>query len=336
MKTLEKQLEYLHSENNKHISPKFEYNSTENINQIKQDYLNLIRCSYPFCKCGKCISKNTKEKEILPNLHYGNINSTYNNQYIWKATEKNFLQNEKEYQKIIGNKSRLDECFKHHLKSGLVSVMKNDYVAMQTEPNHQIIQKNNIEISRESPFIGRSNYSIMFPGWSISKNKNENKEFNSEKKTNIAFNAKSSYQHNYERFDDRYYSNDRVAPILKKDNLEVNGKLITETTSKETYKAHDFTNQSNITLKSNVKKNDCSANFMNLIFPTSKNSFLSSYERAFMLNNLSSSGISNNTNILTSLEKNNMVLRSNINKTRANQIENEQNIDNNKNVFFIT
>jgi len=272
--------------------------SLNTINELKNDYLTLIRCTYPFCKCGKCISKSTKEKEILPNLKYGNISSTYNNQYIWKSVEKKFpLQdNFENNKKGNSNKSRFDNCFKEHLKSGLVSVMKNDYIPMQTEPNQQIIHKDNIEISSKSPFIGRSNYSIMFPGWQLSSSNGTNKKSFSgkdlDKKNEIAFTGKSSYQQNFERFEERYYTNDRASPILKKDNLEINGKLNSETTTKETYKHYDYTYSKNLSEKNKFNKNESKIFIKSNNY--SKDSFLSSYERAFMLNNLSCKNVGNN------------------------------------------
>lgn len=311
MNTLQKKYNFLLTDPQNNLKTTNNQNNDQNtkLNDLKSDYLSLIRCTYPYCNCGKCIFKNTKEKEkqrTNNNLPYGNISTTYNNQYNYinnpnnnnnknqnLNSNNNTIKDSKDQKLIVSqNKSRLDNCFKEHLKSGFTSIMKSDYIAIQTEPNTQmILQKDNIEISSKSPFIGRSNYAMMFPGWEISAAASGRSDFSSpQKKSEIAFTAKSNYQQNFERFEDRYYNEKRASPILKKDNLEVNGPMLTETTSQKAFQAYDFFVAKSFNEKSTRKKND-SDNFKSLPGNRcySKDAFLSSYERAFMLNNLKGS-----------------------------------------------
>jgi hypothetical protein len=132
------------------------------------------------------------------------------------------------------------------------------------------------------PFIGRSSYELMYPDWQTQKIVKEKVQSNLLE--NVPFNGKSSYKENFNHHDKRYYI-DRPAPIIKSDNLETSGKLGKETTTKETYKPIDFKHYNDlngsVVLVSKRPSSIVSA-------PYSKDSFLSSYERAFMYNNLMS------------------------------------------------
>ena len=95
----------------------------QNENVILDDYLDLIRCSYPHCNCGKSITK--KLSHISPNYKYSkNINSIYKKDYNLKEKAK------KEENKDINRNIKLHEnniCKSNHLKSILLTTMKKDF-----------------------------------------------------------------------------------------------------------------------------------------------------------------------------------------------------------------
>ena len=261
-------------------------NSDSENKEILQDYLDLIRCSYPYCNCGTCILRKNKKLQINSDYSYGKgTKSMYRNQFLWNTPEKN-TQNDKQINKET-NKGRLDIQSKDHLKSGYVSIMKNDYKSIPTEVSEQIIQSGNFKSNSPSPFLGRSNYSIMYPNWEVTKNiKKKPDEIISQ---NIPFSGKSSYKENYERFEKRFYI-DRPVPILKKDNIEINGRILTETTNKETFKPIDYNKVKDFNGYSDLKHKS-----LVLTAPYCKDSFLSSYEKAFMFHS------SKNKNMLSNL-----------------------------------
>jgi len=254
-----------------------------NQNEVIKDYLNLVRCTFPYCNCGKCILKKNREHALSPNYNYDkNIKSMYKNQFQWKSPEKT---DQIKYSKM----SRLDKGFKEHLKSGLISVMRNDFKnVVSTEPNSEPVPKSrkNLEntVQMNIPFLGRSSYETLYPDWQTSIDKKN--RINSEAKILIPFSGKSSYKETFGNIEKKYYI-ERASPILKKDNLEVGnfGELITLTTSNEFYKPIDLQKSKDM----NNNRTQYSA-FPGMILsaPYTKDSFMSSYERAFMNNNFKS------------------------------------------------
>jgi hypothetical protein len=230
--------------------------------EIIEEYINLIRCSSPYCNCGKCITRKYK------GYHNNNID-------INRDNSNNKKEKGKDEEK--GNKIKNKISIENNQNNINQMVYNNDYYS-----NYKNIIKPNIRNHKKEnpPFIGRSSYEIMFPDWHLSFNKGkyeEKKIFN-----DIAFNGNSSYKENFNGFEKRYYLN-RVQPILKSDNLESRGEIMKESISRENYRPVDFLNYKKINNYS----------LMQIKRPTSiipapycKDSFLSSYERAFMFNNL--------------------------------------------------
>jgi len=250
-------------------------------NEIIKDYLNLIRCTYPFCNCGKCILRKNREHSSSPNYNYDkNIRSNYQNEFKWKSPQRtDYIQNAK--------LSRLDKGFKEHLKSGLISVMRNDYknIGVITEPNNENLPKyrKNLDndVQMKKPFLGRSSYETLFPNWQTAIDKKDT--INSEAKEAIPFSGKSSYKETFGNIEPKYYI-EKTSPILKKDNIEVGvfGKLIGQTTNGECYKPIDLKKAKAL---NNIKSTYAGFPGSIATGSFSKDSFMSSYERAFMNNN---------------------------------------------------
>jgi len=142
------------------------------------------------------------------------------------------------------------------------------------------IDTNNINNTLNPPFLGDSSYRIMYPDWQTSKvvkEKIQTSVFES-----VPFNGKSNYKENYLEHEKRYYV-ERTNPILKFDNLENTGKIDNETTSKQTYKPIDYKQYSELN-NGGVRMSKRPSSIVTA--PYSKDSFLSSYEKAFMYNNL--------------------------------------------------
>ena len=258
------------------------------INTINNSYKKSEQpnCNYPFCNCYKCktnIERDTKNKRLNNINNNNNNNNIFNNLIIQTTEESNtnpLSINNYSVKKTKANNSILDNCFKEHLKSGLQSVMKRDYKILQIETNESIVPKDSMHNNNKgSPFIGRTTNSIMYPEFIISPKRK--KPYISEDLLKIPFSGSSSYKENYEKFDDRYYL-EKIPPFLKKDNLETIGKMITETTSKETYKNLYLNSTKN---KINKKENyKFSNNFSHLGFnpPQLKDNYLSQYRRAYI------------------------------------------------------
>ena len=120
----------------------------------------------------------------------------------------------------------------------------------------------------------------MFPDWQLSKKKREKEERKIFE--NIPFNGNSSYKENFSRFEKRYYI-DRAQPIFKTDNLENKGEILKESISRENYKPINFQNYKKVNNNGVMQIKRPSSIIPG---PYCKDSFLSSYEKAFMLNNL--------------------------------------------------
>jgi hypothetical protein len=233
----------------------------EKSKEIIDEYMNLIRCSSPYCNCGKCITRKYKG--------YQN-----NNNYDYLINKKEKEEKEKDQEiNILKNKTGIDD----NQNNSIIKVYNNDYY---NDYKNQINQNKRNHKKANPPFIGRSSYELMFPNWQLSFNKSdyeEKKIFN-----DIPFNGNSSYKENFNGFEKRYYLN-RVQPIFKSDNLESKGEIMKESISRENYRPVDFKNYKKINNYSLMQiKRPTSI----IPAPYSKDSFLSSYERAFMLNNL--------------------------------------------------
>jgi flagellar biosynthesis GTPase FlhF len=269
-------------------------------NVILDDYLDLIRCSYPYCNCGKCISKKLAHKS--PNHKYNDLGSMYKKDHNWKENEK-----KEENETINRNKIHEKNTVKNNnLKDALLSEMrreknkntkieekennknllrenKNEKINGQYETNLRNSQKGNnineINDKDHRPFIGRSNYDTMFPNWKLLKNAKDEAE--RKPWENIPFISNSNYQEKFIRHNNDVYA-DKRSPIMNYASLEQKGESIQkEGAYKELFKPIDYQNfkEINYTPK---KRGD-----MIVSGPYSKNSFLSSYEKAFMYNNLS-------------------------------------------------
>lgn len=405
------------------------HSSEAKTTEIVEDYLDLIRCSHPYCNCGKCIS--IKYSHNAPNFPYEkNLKSSYKTEFDLKKLEDKQV-NGNTRKPMIPNLG-LDNCFKEHIKIGLVSVMKNDYgkslkfkedLMMKNLENEELkalnvskinsdscvvltnklLQKNNnnhyedtkikidksnnnnfiynndqaINLLKENnytkinnynrskkplnsprkssnrttityfeknannynnrnnnqnknkknsnsknrqkinstiiqtnnindpsntsiinkndstiiksrpkrlipPFIGRSSYELMFPDWQTKKIIKEKERANLQQ--SVPFNGRSSYQDNFHLHEKRYYV-ERLAPIIKSDNLETSGKFIGDTTTKLSYLPIDFSQFTSLN-NGAVKASKRSSSLVSA--PYSRDSFLSSYERAFMYNDLKS------------------------------------------------
>lgn len=244
--------------------------TSSDINFKKQN-----NCTYPFCNCYNCkvnIQKDYLMNKYNKNKISENVNTTdssYPNNIISTDIRKK------------GNISLLDNCYKEHIKSGLQSVMKRDYKNMQLETNESCVPKDNT-INKGSPFIGRTTNSIMYPEFLISPQRK--KPYIYEELLKIPFSGNSSYKETFEKFDDRYYR-DKILPFLKKDNLESIGKLITETTTKETYKNYNTESLSkNISIpKHKVSfKDKNSFSYLGISPPNNKDIYMSQYKRSYI------------------------------------------------------
>lgn len=313
-----------------------------NSNIILDDYLNLIRCSYPHCNCGKCISKKLSHNS--PNYKYAkNINSSYRKEYLWKekqntntvkAVNRNLKQNtlknnhlkdslistmKKDFNKILENNNKNFENTKEtendyninnlnnnnneenfntlntELTNTNINTMNLNYNSPFDKPRKHLseyqsnlrhsLQGNNINNCNDKenrPFIGRSNYYSMFPNWQLAKNLNN---FDEKKpRENIPLHGSSDYKEKYIRHEKNIYTDNlRKSPQYNIDRLANKGEFIKESTFKDDFKP--------INTESFKDVNDkvVSLKQKNWIIsgPYSKNSFLSSYEKAFMYNNLS-------------------------------------------------
>lgn len=258
---------------------------TVNQNDVIKDYLNLVRCTFPYCNCGKCILKKNREQSLSPNYNYDkNIKSMYKNQFQWNSPEKT---EQMKYAKI----SRLDKGFKEHLKSGLISVMRNDFKnvpSTSTEPNVEPAPKSrkNLEnnVQMNIPFLGRSSYETLYPNWQTSIDKSN--KINNEAKFSIPFSGKSSYKETFGNIEKKYYI-EKTSPIHKRDNLEVGnfGELVSMTTSNEFYRPIDLQKSKDM---NNTRTQFSALPGLMLSAPYTKDSFMSSYKRAFMNNNFKS------------------------------------------------
>lgn len=270
-------------------------------NIILDDYLDLIRCSYPHCNCGKCISK--KLSHNAPNYKYNkNIGSIYKDEFNWKEKLK-----KEENENLNRNKVLLEKSLakNKHLTDSLVSTMKKDYNKNSKNSNsddHLVLNKNEkkcvseyesnminsmkgnnineINDKKNRPFIGRSNYDSNFPDWHFSKNGKVQSEV--KPREIIPFNGKSNYKEKFIRHENNYYS-ERRPMFINSPSLEVKGgdTMRKESTQRENLRPIDYENFRNINQTPPRRGNSI------VYGPYSKNSFLSSYERAFMYNNLS-------------------------------------------------
>lgn len=129
-------------------------------------------------------------------------------------------------------------------------------------------------------FIGRSNYDSNFPDWQLAKNQvkiEENKPWE-----NIPFSGNSDYKERYVRHENNFYT-DRRSPCYKISHLENKGEMMKESTFKEKFRPINYQNYKDINDKIVPQKRASSI----VSGPYCKNSFLSSYEKAFMYNNFS-------------------------------------------------
>jgi len=278
------------------------YQETQNENIILDDYLELIRCSYPHCNCGKCISKKFSHNPP-PNYKYDkNINSSYKKEYKWKENEKKG-ENENINRNIKLHETNILK--NNHLKDSLISTMKKDFNKNSKNEENLIINSstkipnkkdsiseyqnnlrnsingnniNNCNDKDKRPFIGRSNYDSMFPNWQLSKNQMDQNE--KKPRENIPFNGNSNYKEKFIRHEDIFYSNKR-SPILNSDSLENKGEMFKESTFKEDFKPINYEEFRGVNTTPKKRENWIVSG------PYCKNSFLSSYEKAFMYNNLS-------------------------------------------------
>lgn len=291
-------------------------------NVILDDYIKLIRCSSPFCNCGKCIirkysnkpnpfksseserreknyyeiSKNNfykKEKEnpienrtsvkfenrnkanglINMNVTIRNNNTSNDKELIKKNKENKFsnLEKEKEEDKET-EKHEKNEKEKDELQT-----FENPFFEKKDiYSRFKIIKENR---SAKPPFIGHSSYKHQYPDWNIPKPK----RLNNERKvlSNVPFNGNSSYKDNFSLFEKRYYLN-KPQPILKSDTLENRGEIMKESISRERYRPINFNKHKNLGVVEIKRPSSI------IPAPYSKDSFLSSYERAFMFNNIHS------------------------------------------------
>jgi hypothetical protein len=317
----------------------------QNENVILDDYLDLIRCSYPHCICGKCITKKLSHISS-PNYKYSkNINSIYKKDFNLKEKVK------KEENEDINRNIKLHEkntSKSNHLKHILLSTMKKDFNKnSKTEENlcmnlgtygslgtigtlgnlgtfdnintnsygncngncnnYNYIGYDNNIISNEKnksineyknnllydkggnninnykdhlPFIGRSNYDSNFPDWQLEVNLNNRND--RKPKEHIPFKGSSDYKDKFIRHENIFYLNKR-SPILNTDHLENKGEMRSESTFKDDFKP--------ITYQEFKDVNETPKKRQNSIIwgPYCKNSFLSSYKKAFMYNNLTNS-----------------------------------------------
>lgn len=291
--------ENLYKENNIR-NYKESLSKTLNKTNFVSEYLNLVRCSQPYCTCANCIQKKNKDINKLPTYSYqANIKSNYRNEFDWKQQDKaTSFQNAK--------MSHLDKGFKEYIKPGLESVMHKDYKNTSENIYYNTISRENLnennltelsdnnknqlkslknrnsDVQMNVPFLGRSSYDTQFPQWSTmanNKTKYEKHIMNNE----IPFSGKSSYMSTYGNFEDKYYK-EKTNPILKKDNLEVgSGNLITYTSTGDTYRPLDYKMVKDLNSLKSARDN-APANLRTA--PFSKDSFLSTYEKAFMGNHL--------------------------------------------------
>jgi hypothetical protein len=296
------------------ISENLQKTKTQQKNENKNDYLNLIRCSYPYCNCGKCIQKKNRDYKTSPDYNYQrNMSSNYKNEFEWKEGIKTQLLKK-------GKISHLDQGYKEHIKNALESVAHKDYKNQDknkkesntinnlytntysninntcTNPNsYDIKNKNDKEdintkyhknsnkdnlLNIDVPFFGRSSYATQFPHWNTFIDRKPNNINNKIIRDNVAFIGMSSYTENYPNFDDKHYR-EKINPVLKKDNLEIkNVKMICSTSTGQTYKPLDYN-----MAKCLNSKTTKSCNLPNIwSAPNYKDCFMSTYEKAFMGN----------------------------------------------------
>lgn len=238
-------------------------NRNDNENEILRDYMNLIRCSSPYCNCGKCIRRKYLSKVNT----YDSNNKNKNNINAFE----NISKNEDKDNKIIPNENNEYELLKN---------INNNPRRDTTNSRH--IRYESTQDSQKSipPFIGRSSYELMFPDYKLSKPKKELLQKKIFEK--IPFNGSSSYKENFSKFEKRYYVN-RAQPIMKSDTLETKGDMYKESISREDYQPINLQRYKKI---NNVNTSQIKRPASIISAPYSKDSFLSSYEKAFMINNI--------------------------------------------------
>jgi hypothetical protein len=273
------------------------------------------------------VTKNNDNGNLIIKIN-NNINANNGFNYIanrikYNANQKQSLKNEKINSRSIANnnnknfntlddyannpnekKINIQETNLFNNKNNNINNNNNKYskeniINTNNKNKNTLVNNLNSNSNNESdsnykiinpPFIGRSSYELMYPDWQITKIVKEKVKSNAYE--SVPFNSRSSYQDNYHPHEKRYYIN-RAAPILKADNLESSGKLTNETTNKQTYMPIDYKNYKELNVKVvNVSKRPSSI----VPAPYSKDSFLSSYERAFMYNNLSYKSNAKNVN----------------------------------------
>jgi hypothetical protein len=271
----------LNFSNNKNIKNKI-------TNYFNKDYKN--KCNLSLCNCINCRLIKEKEFEIKnhTNMEKDNKDNYKNNLNTNTKIYKNLNicsnSNESNLNYYCLNTNDMENTYKNYLG------MKKNYFNNNIEINNRFDtneSKNtkNILAHKATPFIGRSMNSIMFSSYKFSpkiffnNKKNILKNSHGHGYINIPFHGKSSYKENFSKFEDKYYI-DKISPILKKDNLENFGKIILETTNKESYKNIKF----NYNKVKNNFKNFYAFSNLGIYPPQNKDIYLSSYKREFIYN----------------------------------------------------
>jgi hypothetical protein len=217
------------------------------------------------------LSTNTKSQGNPKNKDFPKINDKNNN----------LLKNDNSVKSIDKN-SINENNKKNNMNSTLnfLGVQKNNLSKKECTGNPSISENKDFNKSLHTPFLGRSSYELMYPDWQTKKKIKETVE-SKFMENKVPFNGRSNYQDNFLNHEKRYYV-ERTSPIYKSDNLENSGKLHMETTSNHTYKQIDYKKYNRLNEKEiNMFKRPASI----LFAPFTKDSFLSSYEKAFMYNN---------------------------------------------------
>lgn len=274
-----------------------EYLKSSLVSVMKKDYGTKIlenppEAIYPNGQTNNIKENNYKknfndEDHSQNNLYYKKISNhnsnTHSNLNVYP--NKDYRYSEKKSSKSSASPKRLKKFNNEKLEN------INNHDILSKDRNNNISSNNAFNEDQNKtlnpPFIGDSSYKLMYPDWGTEKIKKD--ESDKVILQNIPFKGKSSYKENFNRFESRYYIH-KASPIIKNDNIESVGNFLNETTTKQTYRPINFKsyNDLNSSIQA-IPRRPASL----ISAPYSKDSFLSSYERAFMYNNIKPKNINN-------------------------------------------
>lgn len=225
----------------------------------------------PLCTCGKCLVKRLRKEHFLSYPYNKGICSQYINDYGPNSSAP-FL-NDKKNQYNKAKQCNLNDTFKDHIPTSLLSTHKMDYKPFKVQPEEHKPQKHEIE---KAPFMGNTTYKTFYNDWGSTLENKPPQEAIPE--IHVPLKGKSNYKESYIKYPTEDYEKTNTQ-IIPKSNLEFFGKINPETTYGNTYKPVDFNQPHYFNKDDKFNKNNCEkTNFVNADFPPSN--FESSYKRS--------------------------------------------------------